>query len=326
MATKKSDMKSLLSKYKNTKTAKKKRSSSSDSKYISPYKKAINKYMKDPVLYDNVSLNERKSISLLLIIIDELPTEYIWRDWLNDMNAQYKSRVEIFIHAKHPNRIKSSWVRDRLIKSNLKPTWGSVELSISIMLLLRNAVHSPRNTDYYMFLSESCIPIYPIHTFFEILDTHNNSWYESHKTPNNGYSNQQQFQPLEEHIPKKCIIKTDQWVLLNKKNAYQIANFENDTGVFHRDLDFWNIFNDVKASDEMWISTLLCIVNDDTEDINSNRATYVVWENGDKSPMTFKKITRELIHNARESGALFCRKIQSNSRTTLTNQWHDSVV
>ena len=332
MSQKGSKLKDLIGQYKSKpKTVKKiqspetKKSTSSDSKSSSQYKRALAQYMKDPVKYDDIVLNTNKSISLMIIIIDELPTEYIWRDWLNYMNYRYKSRVNIFIHAKFPNRVTSSWVRDRLIRSNLKPDWGTVELSIVMMMLLRNAVHSPNNTDFYMFLSESCIPIYPIDMFFDILDTHQKSWYISHNAPNNGYANQNQFHPLLQHIPKKCICKTDQWVLLNKKNAYQLANFNNDIGIFNSGLDFWDIFYKVRASDEMWISTLICIVNDNKEDINNQRATYVVWENGNKSPMTFDEITHELISDARKSGALFCRKIAPNSRTILTNRWHDSV-
>ena len=332
MSETKKNLKDLIKNYKNkpkpktkAKSNETRKETSSDSKSRSKYKRELSKYMKETMNYEEVVTNEEKSISLLIIIIDELPTEYIWRDWLNYMDAQYKFRVKIYIHAKFPSRVRSSWVRDRLIRSNLKPEWGSVELSIAMMLLLKKAIHSSNNTDYYMFLSESCIPIYPINVFFDILDTHNNSWYITLDKANNGYSTEKQFEPLEPNIPKKCIIKTDQWVLLNKKNAYQVANFESDIGIFHSGLDFWDIFYNVTASDEMWISTLLCIVNYGVNQINHQRATYVVWENGEKSPETFRNITAELINDARGSGALFCRKIASNSRTKMTEQWHEAI-
>jgi hypothetical protein len=57
------------------------------------------------------------------VIVDELPHEDIWRHWIEEdkevvemENDSYSTtkcnyKAKLFLHAKHPDRIKSSWVR-----------------------------------------------------------------------------------------------------------------------------------------------------------------------------------------------------------------------
>jgi hypothetical protein len=104
-------------------------------------------------------------LGILIIIIDELPHEPIWRLWLEHgiteqsatkqntsssdavssagctktpLSADYSSLpVRIWIHAKFPDRVRSPWVRERLVKSfQLKPTWGSLELTDVMLRML----------------------------------------------------------------------------------------------------------------------------------------------------------------------------------------------
>ena len=286
-------------------------------KSIIPMKEQLTSYMSAKPDISINELNEHRTISLLFIIIDQLPTEQIWRDWINNSD-----RIKIYIHAKHPARVKSKWIQEHLVKSNLVPRWGSVELSKAMMLLLQNAISTP--TDFYMYLSESCIPVYNSIDFFNKLDTITQSSFKYYNTPNNGYTNQKQFDPLREIIPNECIYKTDQWVLLNKTNAKQLVEFE-------RQYKLENIMRGVHASDEMWVASILCIINNGLETINDQRITFVEWENGNPSPTIFSVITPKLIRQARDNNCLFLRKIVNNSRcwniqqTQLLDQWKHST-
>ena len=63
--------------------------------------------------------------------------------------------------------------------------------------------------------SESCIPIRPLEMAAEEMFANQKSWINSRNTPNNGYSNQQQFQPLlSAGVPPEKIWKADQWCML----------------------------------------------------------------------------------------------------------------
>lgn len=46
------------------------------------------------------------------------------------------SPVRFLIHAKFPDRVKSGWVRDRLVSFHLKPGWGSLELTEVMVRML----------------------------------------------------------------------------------------------------------------------------------------------------------------------------------------------
>lgn len=57
------------------------------------------------------------------MIVDDLPHEDIWRHWIEEgnedvglesdstSNTKCNYKAKLFLHAKHPDRIKSSWVR-----------------------------------------------------------------------------------------------------------------------------------------------------------------------------------------------------------------------
>ena len=86
---------------------------------------------------DSASL-DRRSLVLCFIIIDGLPLEAIWRAWLQLAPEDHRNRIKIFIHAKHPEEVSSQWVRDRLVPFNLKPEWGSIELTRVMIKLLEH--------------------------------------------------------------------------------------------------------------------------------------------------------------------------------------------
>ena len=112
--------------------------------------------------------DKEMNLGLLVIIIDDFPNELLWRLWLGENitsdditlgsyavdidsnkdegggdkgldscssgNSVVASRrydkVKFWFHAKFPDRVRSSWVRRRLVKGfQFKPSWGSVELT-----------------------------------------------------------------------------------------------------------------------------------------------------------------------------------------------------
>jgi len=79
-------------------------------------------------------------LGLLFIIIDDFPHESIWRAWLSNCNNSDSNsnneknsescKVKILIHAKHPEKVTSPWVRDKLVRSfQYKPVWGSIDIT-----------------------------------------------------------------------------------------------------------------------------------------------------------------------------------------------------
>jgi len=118
-------------------------------------------------------------LGILIIIVDSLPHEILWRLWLDHythhhhhhhhtpptvpssssssglMHQQHPSTVHIWIHAKHPERITSPWIQQRLVTDfQLRPSWGSVELTeVMIHMLVNKSI----------FLSLSLlVSLYPV--------------------------------------------------------------------------------------------------------------------------------------------------------------------
>ena len=131
-------------------------------------------------------IKEEVCLAVLLIIIDDLPHEAIWRLWeehyygtngdaymstaaqpieaattivTTAMSSQtitsttqantsttYQQKcsanatpVRFLIHAKYPEKIKSKWVKERLVTFHLMPSWGSLMLT-EVMIKMLNEV------------------------------------------------------------------------------------------------------------------------------------------------------------------------------------------
>lgn len=127
-------------------------------------------------------------------------------------------QVKVWIHAKHPERVTSQWVRSRLLPISFRPEWGSVEITRAEIELLRTALEASTSTQRFLFASESCLPVLPLDAAADALfGSEPRSWVNARPTPNNGYSNQQQFDPLlAAGMPRDRIWKADQWVALTR--------------------------------------------------------------------------------------------------------------
>lgn len=289
--------------------------------HVPSSKQQLTTYMATRQPEEYIVQSATPKVALLFIIIDDLPLENIWRDWLTGPNSD---NVEIFIHAKYPERVRSRWVQDRLIRSDLRPSWGSIELSKAMYYLLEDALqYRAFNADYFIFLSESCVPLYKIDDFFSRLKGQSKSWIDYNNTATNGYAHTNQFAPLKNVVPDSCVYKSDQWVMLNRVNAIQLMDFKKQTNI-----SIWTLMeNVVKASDEMWIPTILCMMNNGLENVVEKRKiTYVDWGEETRSPITFEEITPALIQRGRDNGCLFMRKFKARNPMWLVDDWRKNVL
>jgi hypothetical protein len=225
--------------------------------------------------------------------------------------------------------------------------------------------------DRFIFVSESCLPVTtlkecelalfgPRHPSSSSNGTTTNtddlssslydkSWIHARSTPNNGYAKQLQWDAIlrkqqDSTIPSQYIWKSDQWVILIRKHALAVTTlpqtYLNDTPLLN------TIFSNVRASDEIYIPTVLSILgiihrpmgvkevgdyNYDTTTSNSGqkrrritkedesrigyeirrrRSTYCDWSMGAKNPVSFSTIQewKDVVCLARNEGCLFARK------------------
>lgn len=149
--------------------------------------------------------------------------------------------------------------------------------------------------DRFIFISESCIPFQPLTSLGKALyTTHaNKSWINYRNTPNNGYARQLQWDRIHNIIPRQFIHKSDQWLVLTRYHSSLIVRDVPRTFSNYCRRPLYTYFDTVKASDEMYFSTILSMsgVNFDDE-IYKQCVTYCDWEgmSNTKNPATFTSI------------------------------------
>jgi hypothetical protein len=145
---------------------------------------------------------------------------------------------------------------------------------------------------------------------------------------------------LEEvQIPRSCIFKADQWILISRFHATLIFDFlkhtadttsECDSELTAKDLQkhrIFPLFRNVRASDEMFFPTLLALCLNgykslsEHEYIQRRRLTYCDWSESVHSPKTFESLNSELITKAREEQTIFLRKIKIGNNENQAKRW-----
>lgn len=118
--------------------------------------------------WSNSSNTIHRTLGILIMIVDDFPNESFWKIWLDNIEQQQaeqqaggeKYKVRLWFHAKHPHRLQSEFVRSRLVQSfQLSPDWGSVDLTKTMVLMLREAMKEEPDIEKFVFASESCLPI-----------------------------------------------------------------------------------------------------------------------------------------------------------------------
>lgn len=150
-----------------------------------------------------------RNLGILVTIIDDFPNELLWRLWLDTINAdnslEENPKVRIWFHAKCPEKVRSPWVKERLIRSaHFKPEWGSIEITKAMAHMLHEALFDAPHINKFCFASESCIPIRSLSDTLDFLYSGNvegnsnidggsiSSWLNYSDIPNNGYAKQLQ--------------------------------------------------------------------------------------------------------------------------------------
>jgi Core-2/I-Branching enzyme len=257
----------------------------------------------------------KRVLAVLLVIIDALPHEALWREWMqscSDDSTAEKDRVEVrfWIHAKYPSQVQSEWVQERLLPNSHRPKWGSIEITLAMIDLAKAAVADPE-VGRLLYASETCIPLAPLQeAAFELWRTEQ-SWVNYSMTPTNGYDTIQKWGKMSMAVPKERISKADQWCCLTRTHVEDVLRLPEQA---HERL--WRLMESVTASDEMYIATALCILGelkvlgDSGERVAKRRVTWCDWSVSAKNPTAYSSFdpSSTVLQQAVAQGCLFARK------------------
>jgi hypothetical protein len=291
-----------------------------------------------PALHPKASQGGIKTIAICLIIVDKLHNEEIWREWIEQGDRASKDkdndspfRAQLYIHAKYPNRITSAWVRERTLSKTYSPEWNSPEVIRAMLAVLEDALRD-KTCQRFVFGTESCMPIYNLHTAGSLLMAYDKSWMNAFHRSKNPFEEATCFKAVDSSIiPQTSVWKSiPGWIMLCRRHAKLLFDLPHALG---EDLvaawgkgQYREGGSNVWAPEEVYFPTLLALlgylrdggeVEGENEDqVRRKSVTYAEFKRqGDANPIAYPALTNTLLKNFRIAGAVFARKFGSGACT-----------
>lgn len=166
----------------------------------------------------------KKHIAVCLVIVDKLNHEHIWRRWM-EQSEESGYQTSLHIHAKHPDRISSPWVRKRTLDHTFSPEWNSPEVIRAVLAVIKDALQNP-DTGRLVLGTESCLPIMTLKEAGDLLFAEEVSWLQAYHKAKHTYEEQKCFWAVDRTmIPPEYVWKSlPGWVTLTRKHAEAIIS------------------------------------------------------------------------------------------------------
>jgi Core-2/I-Branching enzyme/Protein of unknown function (DUF3431) len=240
-------------------------------------------------------------VAFLFLTRGEMNHGEIWKDYLN----QEPSRVAVFAHTKHPEQLHERSILSRSqITEKIETHWGDVSLVHATLALLRAAMQQEGVT-HFILVSESCVPIRPIHELLENLErdprSRMSAWSLQHEKRGWNRNKARRLDQLE-GISLDYAFFQHQWMCLSREDSAIIL-----------EKDWTDSFKKVVAPDECYFATVLAASGKPFPDEIANRLlTWCSWRGG-SHPEEFVDVSPQLAVQLAESGCYFARKFAPNS-------------
>lgn len=159
-------------------------------------------------------------VALLFLISGNhiLQKEHIWRQWIETKEELFS----IWFHYTDANKIQSPWIQKHMLPfDKIVPTsyYHIIPAQIS---LLQHAYHENKENQWFIFVTETCVPIIPFSQFEKLFQEHQHQsilkWkkciWNKFVSCGNGHK-----------LPYFLHIKHDPWFLLTRKHVEKVFHF-----------------------------------------------------------------------------------------------------
>ena len=232
-------------------------------------------------------------LAVLFLMVGEHADPQIWEEYCNG------DRCSVFCHASQREGL-GSWLCRHQIDETILTEWGDISLVRAQVALLKAAL-SDENNFFFLFASETCVPVRPLDDLMRLLEVDGRDrfhWLEFEDQL------QQDRQKAERAygcrtIPTHYWRFHSQWVLLSREAAVAVAED-----------DFTGHFEETFAPDESYFGTVLAAKGYPLEErVAKQDVTWKCWSRGGHShPETFDEVTPSLAGEILGSGCYFARK------------------
>jgi hypothetical protein len=245
-------------------------------------------------------------VAFLFLTRGPHPLSEVWEEYWRGN----ESRVSVYGHAKERGWSVREGVRDWLgeaqIAAHLPTEWGDISLVHAQMALLEAALQRAENR-FFLFASESCVPVRPLNELLRLLSLDGRSrfrlqdWWQVREV--NPWKSGRAA--LSGPIPPGEWRWHTQWVLLNREAAELLAANKRLIGCFHG----------TQAADESAFGTILHIAGYPLEQkVAAQEVTWTRWASPlAPNPEVIFIPTPSLMGDITGSGCFFARKFGPGS-------------
>jgi hypothetical protein len=230
-------------------------------------------------------------IALLFLTYRDVAQAALWKSLLVEASDHFN----VYIHSKEPLQ-DPFWARFCL--SHTVPTTYLFHVR-AWQILLKQALKNPEN-EKFIFLSESCVPLYPLSLIHRILgqDQHSMMYYH------HPWWDRTQGREITE-IPLEHRWGSSEWMILNRKHAELVA----------QDEELIEIMSHHPHDAESYFASLLSLKGV-LDEVVYRQTTYASFlESTDTHPYLFTEdnpVNRQRLIHAKMGGCLFARKFSTD--------------
>ncbi|XP_022963443.1 uncharacterized protein LOC111463645 isoform X2 [Cucurbita moschata] len=160
------------------------------------------------------SVQEPK-IAFLFIARNRLPLDIVWDTFFQEG----ENKFSIFVHSRpgflfNKATTRSIYFLNRQVNDSIQVDWGEASMIEAERILLRHALTDTSN-QRFIFLSDSCIPLYNFSYTYDYVMSTSTSFVDSFADSKEGRYNPK----MDPVIPVRNWRKGSQWVVLTRKHA-----------------------------------------------------------------------------------------------------------
>ncbi|XAR51895.1 hypothetical protein NMG60_11006686 [Bertholletia excelsa] len=164
---------------------------------------------------------QKPKIAFLFIARNRLPLDMVWDAFFQ---GDTEEKFSIFVHSRpgflfNKATTRSAYFLNRQLNDSIQIEWGEASMIQAERILLKHALSDPFN-ERFLFLSDSCIPLYNFSYTYDYIMSTSTSFVDSFADTKEGRYNPK-MHPV---IPVYNWRKGSQWVVLIRKHAEIVVN------------------------------------------------------------------------------------------------------
>jgi hypothetical protein len=249
-----------------------------------------------------------KKIALCFLTIDNLSQPELWSRIIN----KNKDKLNVYIHNKVDFVDEEYGLHNYCIKNRIETEWGKKTLVQATLNLFRTAFTHDNNNEFFILLSDTCIPLYNFDYIYKTINNINTNIIYSDDLENSIHNNNlhdpfffnakhiNRFKNLVNPYFFKIYLKHSQWVLLKRNTAYF---FINKNFLYNYKYSFF-------AVDEHYFAN---ICNKYKFNYLNQRITFVNWRKNNK-PETYYFLNNDIVEEIKKTECLFMRKVPADCK------------